>query len=89
MPHDRADRKRAGRAGEAGGYNPRTSRATARDPRRSNRAPRRFPIPAPRHPIPAMNVLFEDDGQLKAGTVLADQDTSLQVEVSTGRRLKV
>ena len=36
-----------------------------------------------------MNVLFEDDGQLKAGTVLADQDTSLQVEVSTGRRIKV
>jgi exoribonuclease-2 len=36
-----------------------------------------------------MNVLFEDDGQLKAGAVLADQDTSLQVEVSTGRRLKV
>ena len=36
-----------------------------------------------------MNVLFEDDGQLKAGAVLADQDTSLQVEVSTGRRIKV
>ena len=36
-----------------------------------------------------MNVLFEDDGQLKAGAVLADQDTSLQVEVSTGRRVKV
>ena len=36
-----------------------------------------------------MNVLFEDDGLLKAGAVLADQDTSLQVEVSTGRRLKV
>ena len=36
-----------------------------------------------------MNVLFEDDGQLKAGAVLADQGTSLQVEVSSGRRLKV
>lgn len=36
-----------------------------------------------------MNVLFEDDGQLKAGAVLADQQASLQVEVSTGRRLKV
>ena len=36
-----------------------------------------------------MNVLFEDDGQLRAGTVLADQDTSLQVEASTGRRIKV
>ena len=27
-----------------------------------------------------MNVFFEDDGQLKAGTVLADNDASLQVE---------
>ncbi|HEY1329405.1 MAG TPA: ribonuclease catalytic domain-containing protein [Casimicrobiaceae bacterium] len=36
-----------------------------------------------------MNVLFEDDGQLKTGTVLADHDTSLQVESSTGKRLKV
>jgi exoribonuclease-2 len=36
-----------------------------------------------------VNVLFEDDGQLKAGSVLADQETSLQVEVSTGRRIKV
>ena len=36
-----------------------------------------------------MNVLFEDDGQLRAGAVLADQGTSLQVETSTGRRLKV
>jgi exoribonuclease-2 len=36
-----------------------------------------------------MNVLFEDDGQLKAGTVLADHDTSLQVEAASGKRLKV
>ncbi len=36
-----------------------------------------------------MNVLFEDDGQIRAGTVLADQATSLQVEVSTGRRIKL
>ena len=36
-----------------------------------------------------MNLLFEEDGQLKAGTVLADQATSLQVEVSTGRRIKL
>ena len=36
-----------------------------------------------------MNVLFEDDGQLKAGTVLADQDASLQVEVPSGKRIKV
>ena len=36
-----------------------------------------------------MNVLFEDDGQLKAGTVLADHDASLQVEAASGKRLKV
>jgi exoribonuclease-2 len=36
-----------------------------------------------------MNVLFEDDGQLKAGSVLADQDTSLQVEAASGKRLKI
>ena len=36
-----------------------------------------------------MHVLFEDDGQLKGGTVLADQETSLQVEAASGRRAKV
>ena len=36
-----------------------------------------------------MNILFEDDGQLKAGTVLADHETSLQVEAASGKRLKV
>jgi exoribonuclease-2 len=36
-----------------------------------------------------MNVLFEDDGQLKTGSVLADNDASLQVEASSGKRLKV
>ncbi len=36
-----------------------------------------------------MNVLFEDDGQLKAGVVLADNDASLQVEAASGKRLKV
>jgi len=36
-----------------------------------------------------MNVLFEDDGQLKAGSVLADNDTSLQVESASGKRLKI
>lgn len=43
-------------------------------------------MPFPRY---SMNVLFEDDGQLKAGTVLADQDASLQVEAVSGKRLKV
>jgi exoribonuclease-2 len=36
-----------------------------------------------------MHVLFEDDGQLKAGTVLADQDASLQIEAASGKRLKI
>jgi exoribonuclease II len=36
-----------------------------------------------------MNVLFEDDGQLKAGSVLADNDASLQVEAASGKRLKI
>ena len=36
-----------------------------------------------------MHVFFEDDGQLKAGTVLTDNDSSLQVEAASGKRLKI
>ncbi len=36
-----------------------------------------------------MHVFFEDDGQLKAGTVLADNESSLQIETASGKRLKV
>jgi exoribonuclease-2 len=36
-----------------------------------------------------MHVFFEDDGQLKAGTVLVDNDSSLQVEAVSGKRLKI
>src|SRR5436309_688355 len=36
-----------------------------------------------------MNVLFDDDGQLKAGTLLADHDASLQVEAASGKRQKI
>ncbi len=36
-----------------------------------------------------MNVLYEDDGQLKAGTVLADNDASLQIESASGKRSKI
>ncbi|HMM53915.1 MAG TPA: RNB domain-containing ribonuclease [Candidatus Desulfobacillus sp.] len=36
-----------------------------------------------------MNVLFEEDGAFKAGAVLADNATSLQVETASGRRVKV
>ena len=33
-----------------------------------------------------MNVLFEEDGAFKAGTVLADNNTSMQVELASGKR---
>jgi exoribonuclease-2 len=36
-----------------------------------------------------MNVLFEEDGAFRAGTVLADNNTSLQVELPSGKRSKV
>ena len=36
-----------------------------------------------------MNILFEEDGAFKAGTVLADNTTSLQVETGSGKRVKV
>jgi exoribonuclease-2 len=36
-----------------------------------------------------MNVLFEEDGAFKAGTVLADNTSSLQVETVSGKRSKV
>ena len=45
--------------------------------------------PLPPLPFAPMNVLFEDDGQLKAGTVLADNDASLQVEAASGKRMKI
>ena len=36
-----------------------------------------------------MHVFFEDDGAFKAGTVLADNEASLQVEAVSGKRMKV
>lgn len=36
-----------------------------------------------------MNVLFEEQGDFKLGTVLADNDASLQVETASGKRAKV
>ncbi|MGH8850072.1 MAG: ribonuclease catalytic domain-containing protein [Casimicrobiaceae bacterium] len=36
-----------------------------------------------------MHVFFEDDGSFKAGTILADNDTSLQVETASGKRMKI
>jgi exoribonuclease-2 len=36
-----------------------------------------------------MNVLFEEDGAFRAGGVLADNVTSLQIELPSGKRSKV
>ncbi|MDR1853800.1 MAG: RNB domain-containing ribonuclease [Azoarcus sp.] len=36
-----------------------------------------------------MFVLFEEDGSFKAGTVMADNDSSLQVENTHGKRVKI
>ena len=36
-----------------------------------------------------MNLLFEDDGQIKAGLILSETDASAQVELAGGRRIKV
>ncbi len=36
-----------------------------------------------------MNVLFEEDGGFKAGTLMADNDSSLQVEMPSGKRSKI
>ncbi|MDQ7990105.1 MAG: RNB domain-containing ribonuclease [Candidatus Dactylopiibacterium sp.] len=36
-----------------------------------------------------MNVLFEEDGSFKTGSILADNDASLQVETASGKRVKL
>ena len=36
-----------------------------------------------------MNLLFEDDGQIKAGAILSESDAASQVELPGGRRIKV
>ncbi|MBK7898068.1 MAG: RNB domain-containing ribonuclease [Azonexus sp.] len=36
-----------------------------------------------------MHVLFEDEGSFKTGTLLADNDASLQVEMASGKRSKI
>jgi exoribonuclease II len=36
-----------------------------------------------------MNVLFEEDGGFKAGSIMADNDSSLQIEMPTGKRSKI
>lgn len=36
-----------------------------------------------------MHVLFEEDGSFKTGTILSDGETSLQIEMPTGKRSKI
>ncbi len=36
-----------------------------------------------------MNILFEEDGAFKTGTIVADNDTSLQVDTASGKRVKL
>lgn len=36
-----------------------------------------------------MNILFEEDGSFKVGTVLSETDASMQVEAASGKRVKV
>jgi exoribonuclease-2 len=36
-----------------------------------------------------MNLVFEDDGQIKAGTILSESDAAAQIELPGGRRIKV
>lgn len=36
-----------------------------------------------------MNVLFEEDGGFRTGSILADNDTSLQIEMPSGKRSKI
>ena len=36
-----------------------------------------------------MNVLFEEDGGFKAGSIMADNDSSLQGEMPSGKRCKI
>jgi exoribonuclease-2 len=36
-----------------------------------------------------MNLLFEEDGAFKTGTIVADNDASLQVDTAAGRRIKL
>jgi len=36
-----------------------------------------------------MNILYEEDGSFKVGSIMADNTTSLQVESLSGKRSKV
>ena len=36
-----------------------------------------------------MHVLYEEDGAFKTATILADNETSLQVETASGKRAKI
>ena len=40
-------------------------------------------------PQPPMNILYEEDGSFKVGSIMADNTTSLQIESVSGKRSKV
>src|SRR3990172_5979013 len=40
-------------------------------------------------PHPSMNILYEEDGSFKVGSIMADNTTSLQIESVSGKRSKV
>jgi hypothetical protein len=43
----------------------------------------------PRKSHSRMNVFYEDEGSFKVGAIIADNDTSLQVEAPHGKRSKI
>lgn len=52
--------------------------------------PDSFPLPCNfRIPGPVPHVLYEDNGSFKVGSVLADGDSSLQIEAPHGKRAKI
>src|SRR5687768_16452632 len=74
-----------------------TSRRSWRGPRHEKPSPHPLSDPLPRH-VPLhgrpreremKQVLFEEDGAFRVGTILAEAGTSLQVEAAHGKRSKV
>ena len=50
---------------------------------------RPVPFRVPTDQLVAMNVLYEEDGSFKVGTVLAETDAAMQIEAVSGKRVKV
>ena len=65
---------------------PAANRAYIRRPSPAAAAYNPRPLPTQRAP---MNVLFEEDGVFKTGAIVADNDSSLQVDTASGKRVKL